>query len=376
MTDLFLPSGTNRSWTFDDLGAIDRYDDLEAAVHELANEQRWASAIQISGRGPHHSFDLAVGDTITQLDVDTRSLFNVGCATKPVTTIITAGVIDAAGRSVSERVCDLVGPGSIFGDVTATFAEVVAHTAALAAPTLLEVNLAPDATRGALVAEGIAKAHTGYCEVNGQLVCRHIIETLKRTEAGLVCARTLDALGIDANIMFNVGGVNPRLDRRIAFYVAGLDRRPYPLTHDASPHQRNQDRFVLGGYANALGLADFYHLVGAVAAGTPVEGLCSPATLGAMLTGPTGGPFASGPSGAIRFAGGFCVDLHDGGYPVSPLAFGHPGFMGLSVAIHDPATATSCCVVANGAHNTPADIEPLRAALVAAAMRCTHERQP
>lgn len=346
-------------------------EELETVVSNISSECVFASAIQLSGRGLKSNFDISVGDYLTDRAVRSNSLFNVVCATKPVVATLTIAVIEQAGLNPRAPVRGLVARESIFSEMQCSFTDVLAHRGTLAGIGLLEVNMTPIDQRPSALVRGMKRARPGFSEVLSQAVCKDIVEELTDRRAGEVFRDALRRLGLNDEVVLNVtADVAAGIAGRVAYYVARLESgRGFPLLSPGSPHVLEQDRILLGGYASAAGLANFYRIIGNVHRGETRSDLPSPSLFRSIVDGPRGGPFSDASASGSSYVAGMSVGLDKANYGVSHLAFGQVGFLGMSAGMYNPESHTAFAFVANGAHDDPASVEPLRAALVRAGLR-------
>lgn len=346
---------------------------LVQLVDEVTDEGLFCTAVQLSVRGPTYSASIARGDLAVGVPVSQRSLFSVHCGSRPLLAMTATGLLEEADLNVKTRVSDLVAQSSPFANCDFRFCDVLTHSAPLAAPRLIEVNLTPVTQHTELLKTGLAQQEYGYSDYSAQMLFAAVIEHLSGVGAREHLERAvLKPMGLLDEI--KLGFTEEELERdatRIGFYTQGLPTTSRPMLCDRSPHLACLDRVALGAYASADGLASFYQGIGMVLNGGSIPGLPSCASLRTLLaeSGPVVWHEDLRREGS--FAAGFMVNLasHGFGSALGDQSFGHAGFMGTSYGFHDPTSGVSGGVVTNGLHSSPTDLDYLRSRLVSAMIR-------
>jgi len=342
---------------------------LTETVQQIAEERIYCSAIQVSVRGRDMDCDLAFGELSENVPIEKNTIFNVVCATKPILALAIGILIGNQSVdpecSVAKLVDDRTSP---FSSADFNLWEVLNHTAGLANPSLLEVNLCPIVGRTDLVRESMKNRKNGYSEYTFQLILAQIIEHTSGISAAEFLRReVLSPLNLTDEVRYSFNEEELiAWQPRIGYSVLGLPMSSLPLLHDRSPFIASDDRVLMGAYSSARALCQLYESVGNVLRGHTVEGLPGPETLHEMLRHVS--PLSDDPvlHRPAQFAGGFMLSLSGQGYGrVSASALGHTGFNGMSWGFYDPEHEVAVAAITNGIVHTHEDLDFLRSRILA-----------
>ncbi len=293
--------------------------------------------------------DAAIGDALPGTPINTRTVFNLHCALKPIVALALAEVLERHGLDESARVSEILGCGTS----ELTVRDVCAHSAGLTDPNAFSFHLMSEGEREDVLApevllESSTRGSLAYSEVAGWQLLRLMIETLDGRSADAKIASDLEAMGI-SEIWFRAGSpTDPRV-ATIGCYVdcaSGL-----PLLHDrlerfCAPRGPNPE----GGFASCSALGHWYIEVLRAFEGATIQGLPSPALIRRWVRDRV----PRSPDVSLRrdcsFSLGFMSDLatHGFGSAPSPDAFGQSGFLGNSFGIVDPVHRVIVCMFKNG----------------------------
>lgn len=305
-------------------------------------------AVSVDGCAPVCA---TVGLQVGERPLRDRHLFNVWCASKPVSAVVLLGLLEGAGLSLD---LPLSAAGKQFGGPpTVTFGRLLNHSCGLRHPNMVEANLmkwteAVSAAR-ALRTEVLFDV---FSEFSSAVIVTDLIDALSSTTARSAEQRLLDDNSLADDIVYGVSdeALSEPLEH-IGFYLLGLPEQARPLYCDALPSMSRRNRRVLGAFANARGLCGFYRLVGQALRGEPPAGFPSSEYLKDALTiHRRARAFDETLQKDCSFAAGFMVDLSDHGYgtTVGPGAVGHTGLMGSPFGWYDPQRRLAASAILNG----------------------------
>jgi CubicO group peptidase (beta-lactamase class C family) len=344
----------------------------------LVDARLLCNGVQISCSTPDRIEHVALGEAAPELPVNENLLYSVVCATKPILGLAVGLLGDQGLIDLATPVRETVDPSSVFAGLDDDLWSVMNHSAPLAEPDLLTINLCQERFRPELVGRGIERHAVGYSEYAASLLLASIVQRVTGEPAlSFIDGRMLTCLGLEEQIRF--GFTRQELldnEDRIGVYVVGLPDRAMPLLHDRSPHQAHADRLVLGGYASAKGLSGLYARLGSAYRGEHVPGLPAPPMLHSLLAHENEPRYERYFRRTCQFAGGFMVDLprHGFGDLLGSNSFGHSGYLGRSFGFYDPESQIAGAAVVNGLSTDPRLVERLRYDIVEAIFQCAaHE---
>lgn len=343
---------------------------LTAIGSQLVDEQIFCTSLQIAVDGPNGAGYGAFGHIAPGVLARNDHLFSVHCATKPLLPLAVGILIDRGLIDPDAPVCHQVTSDCASFELSADVWAVLNHSARLADPRLVEVNMTPIESREHLARRGIRVSTAGYSEYTGQVALADLVATTSVTAAGqFIREKIIDTLGLSDHLFlqFSRAEIEDRVEQ-IGYYVRGLPVDPIPIVNDWSPHLACIDRTCLGGYTSAMALGHLYKALGRVYEGESVAGLPTTETLRLMLQHRSTRQLDPILQRTCSFAGGFMVDLSDHGYGPAPCktSFGHTGVSGASFAMYDPDSRVACAVISNGLHSNPDDLDNFRSRLVTA----------
>ena len=321
-------------------------------------------AVSTDGGAPHCT---AVGAQVGERPLLDRHLFNVWCASKPITAVMLMGLVEDAGRSLGD-------PISASGDdpspaLRLTLGSLLNHTSGMRHPDMVTANLMP--WNEAVVAarrSGPVPPFEAFSEFSAGVITADLIEALSGTDMTTAAGRFLAVNGLDGDITFRVpdSAIERPLDH-LGFYVVDPRGLARPLYCDASAALAVSNRHVFGAYANAAGLCGFYRRVGLVLAGESQPGFPSPEFFtDAISRHGRGRVWDETLKKECDFAAGFMTSLRDHGYgaAVSPEAVGHTGLMGSPFGFYDPRRGLAAGAILNGMSTNSQDSDYWRSQLV------------
>ena len=280
-----------------------------------------------------------------------RHLFNVWCATKPVSAVVLLRLLEDAGLSLG---LPLSAAGEQFsGPRSITFGRLLNHSCGLRHPSMVEANLMK-------WTEAVAAARArrtdvpfeAFSEFSSAVIVADLVGALSGAAEPSAEQQLLDDNGLDDDIVYGVSdeALTEPLEH-IGFYLLGLPTHARPLYCDALPSMSKRNRRVLGAFANARGLCGFYRLVGQALRGERPPGFPTSEYLHDALTSHRRTrAFDETLQKDCAFAAGFMVDLSDHGYgaTVGSEAVGHTGLMGSPFGWYDPQRRLAASAILNG----------------------------
>lgn len=363
LNEAVADSGPENSTT---MGVAER---LRAVVEQIASERIFCSALQVSLRSEHLDVDVVAGELARGIPIQVPTVFSVVCASKPIVAVALGHLIDSGDIDPSKPVAQVWAgdPPSCYDSLNASTWDILSHSADLASPRLLEMQLCPLAERVDLLRRGVEAQAVGYSECSSQYVLAKLIQAVAGVcAAEYVNETVLRPLQLTSDIRFEFNEVElAESDEQIGFAVLGLPISEVPLLHDRSPFQACDDRVLLGAYCSARGLCKFYDSVGRAMAGASIPGIPSEETMHAMFHQPSATRIDPILQREGRFAGGFMLDLCQQGYGrVSDRAFGHTGFNGMSWGFFDPTHRIAMSGIGNGHVPSQSDVDFLRSRII------------
>lgn len=304
------------------------------------------------------------------VDRGSDTLFNVWCAGRPFISAL-VGVLSDAGKIDLDRPVREYLPDWPHQKFDYSTADVLNHSAPLAAPSIAEVNLYPVSQRAALLEKGLGLCSAGYSDYASVVLLKRLIESVTGSPAIEVFAdEVLKPLGVERSVRFGFDRDGLLSEaHRIGCYLVGLPIESVPLLHDRSPLVACAEQVCGAAYVSAHALCKVYSALGAALAGLPVLGAPRPETMVKLLSmrGPALLP-PDNPNRSGAWSGGFMVQLGDHGYGrhLSQDSFGHSGLLGASFGYHDPLTRVSVAVIMNGLQFDSLAIDFVRQRIIAA----------
>ena len=280
-----------------------------------------------------------------------RHLFNVWCASKPVSAVALLRLLEDAGLSLD---LPLSAAGEQFaGSPILTFGRLLNHSCGLRHPDMVEANLmkwteAVTAARS----QRTTIPFTAFSEFSSAIIVTDLIDALSDDTAPHAEQQLVDANGLDADIAYGVSdeALSEPLEH-LGFYLLDLPAQARPLYCDALPIMSQRHRRILGAFANARGLCGFYRLVGQALRGERPPGFPTSAFLrDALARHRRALDFDETLQKDCSFAAGFMVGLSDHGYgaTVGPEAIGHSGLVGSPFGWYDPQRRLAASAILNG----------------------------
>ena len=308
-----------------------------------------------------------------------RHLFNVWCASKPVSAVVMLRLLEGAGLSLD---LPLNAAGEQFdGPPMVTLGRLLNHSCGLRHPNMAEANLmkwteAVAAAR-ALRTEVLFDV---FSEFSSAVIVADLIDVLSGATARSAEQQLLDDNSLADDIVYGVSekALNEPLEH-IGFYLLGLPTMARPLYCDALPTMSQRNRRVLGAFANARGLCGFYRLVGQALRGKSPTGFPSSEYLqDALTTHRRARAFDETLQKDCSFAAGFMVDLSDHGYgtTIGPEAVGHTGLMGSPFGWYDPQRRLAASAILNGMASGVQDSDYWRPRIVDTINRAIDDHTP
>lgn len=285
----------------------------------------------------------AMGETLG-IPMRTDHLFKVFCATKPLLGLAVGHLIDGGrARGGTEVAVDAAGR-------VASIDDLLAHSAGLAAPTVIAWRITRPEERSQLALSPEGAPRFAYSELAAGLA----LERWIAHETGMPAARfvqdvVLDPLDLGDDLIVDPERCRtPAVLRRLSVAVAGLPTRRVPMLServiidDVGP--------TVGGVANAEAMCRLFAAVERVLSGVTVAGLPTPSTLEAMVGRNRGVQPDTVLGRPCDFGGGFMTRLstHHFGPTLSSAAVGHVGANGHTIGCCDPATGRAVGVYLNG----------------------------
>ena len=320
-----------------------------------------------------------VGLQLGERPLGDRHLFNVWCASKPVSAVVLLRLLEGAGLSLD---LPLSAAGEQFGESPmVTFGRLLNHSCGLRHPEMVEANLmkwteAVAAAR-ALRTEVLFDV---FSEFSSAVIVADLIDALSDDTERSAEQQLLDNNGLDTDIVYGLSeeALNEPLEH-IGFYLLDLPTIARPLYCDALPMMSQRNRRILGAFANARGLCSFYRLVGQALHGEPPAGFPSSEFLKDALTSHRRArAFDETLQKDCAFAAGFMVDLSDHGYgtTVGPEAVGHTGLMGSPFGWYDPQRRLAASAILNGMASGVQDSDYWRPRVVDTINRAIDDHAP
>lgn len=292
-----------------------------------------------------------VGLQVGERPLRDRHLFNVWCASKPVSAVVLLGLLEGAGLSLD---LPLSAAGEQFGGPPlVTFGRLLNHSCGLRHPDMVEANLMKwTEAVAAARAQHIGVPFEAFSEFSSAVIVADLIGALSIATGRSAEQQLLDDNSLADGIVYGVSEEALREPlEHIGFYLLGLPTMARPLYCDALPMMSQRDRRVLGAFANARGLCSFYRLVGQALHGKSPTGFPSGEYLRDALTiHRRARAFDETLQKDCSFAAGFMVDLSDHGYgtTVGPESVGHTGLMGSPFGWYDPQRRLAASAILNG----------------------------
>ena len=309
----------------------------------------------------------AVGSQVGDRPLQDDHLFNVWCASKPVPALILMELLGEAGLSLTTPTAEIdTGSASVAG---APVGSVLNHSCGLRRPDLVTANMMPyeDALSQArrLHAEPTVPA---FSEFTAGVVIADLIKSLSGRDIENAVDGFLNSHELAGDFTFGVSeeALERPLDH-LGFYITGLPTLARPLYSDAVAGIAQHNRHIMGAYANARGLCEFYRLVGLVLQGTPLAGFPTPSFLKTAIDSHRRArDYDKTLNKMCSFAAGFMTELADHGYgpAVSPEAIGHTGLVGSPFGCYDPHRKLAVAAVVNGMTADPQDADRWRSDLI------------
>lgn len=330
-------------------------------------------AVSVNGSA---TVSVALGSQVGDRLLGDTHLFNVWCASKPVATIVLMELLEKAGLSLDTPTPEI---NTVWGNsVSGPVGSVLNHSCGLRRPDLVTANLMP-------YEDALAKARNRqdtptvpeFSEFVAGVVIGDLIESLSGKETRIAIDDLLAAHDLTTDITFRVS--DEALQRPLdtfGFYITGLPVLARPLYSDALAHMAQHNRDVMGAYANARGLCEFYRLVGLVLNGTPLAGFPSPRYLAdALHNHRRARAHDKTLNKTCSFAAGFMTNLADHGYgeTISSNAIGHTGLVGSPFGCYDPQRKLAAAAIINGMIPDLQDCDRWRTNLINTISRTTDD---
>lgn len=305
-------------------------------------------AVSVDGCAPVCT---TVGLQVGERPLRDRHLFNVWCASKPVTAVVLLRLLEDEGLSLD---LPLSVAGEQFGGPQfITFARLLNHSCGLRHPDMVEANLMK--WTDALAAARALRTEMpfeAFSEFSSMVIAADLVDSLSGPTGPSAEQRLLDDNGLADDIVYRVSdeALSEPLEH-LGFYLLGLPAMARPLYSDALPAMSQRNRRVLGAFANARGLCGFYRLVGQALHGKSPPSFPSSRHLHDALTNHRRAHgFDETLQKDCSFAAGFMVDLSDHGYgaTIGPEAVGHSGLMGSPFGWYDPQRRLAASAILNG----------------------------
>ena len=292
-----------------------------------------------------------VGLQVGERPLRDRYLFNVWCATKPVSAVVLLRLLEDEGLSLD---LPLSAAGDQFsGPLTITFGRLLNHSCGLRHPDMVTAKLMP-------WTEAVAKARSlrseapleVFSEFSSAVIIADLVDALSGSTERTAEQQMLDGNDLADDIVYRVSDEALREPlEHLGFYLLGLPALARPLYSDAMPAMSQCNRRELGAFANARGLCGFYRVVGQALRGESAPGFPSGGFLtDALANHRRARGFDETLQKDCSFAAGFMVGLSDHGYGEmpGPDAAGHSGLMGSPFGWYDPQRRLAASVILNG----------------------------
>ncbi len=308
-----------------------------------------------------------VGSQVGDRPLQDAHLFNVWCASKPVSALILMQALEDAGLSLTTSTANIYTASASM--VGVPVGSVLNHSCGLRHPDLVTANLMPfedvlSQARSAQ-AEPDVPAFSEFC---ASVITADLIKALSGRNIEHAIGDFLNTHELASDFTFDVSdeALEHPLDH-FGFYITGLPVLARPLYSDAVAGIAQHNRHIMGAYANAKGLCEFYRLVGIVLRGTPLAGFPTPLYLNeALQFHRRARSYDKTLAKTCSFAPGFMTDLADHGYgpEISPDAIGHTGLVGSPFGCYDPHRKLAVAAVVNGMTADPRDGDGWRSNLI------------
>lgn len=342
----------------------DTLTDASQWLENLCEEMIFATgaqlAVSVGGRPPDV---VATGEQLSGRPMTDQLVFNVWCASKPVVALAALGLFEADGIDLDQQLSSIA-PDTFPDHPGLTLRRVLNHTAGLNDPTMVQAYLMGNAQAAAVAREYNVSddKNVSYSEYGAAVALVDLIERLSGESAEVYLNEFVAANGLEEMIRFRLddGAVADPLDH-IGFYVVGLPHRRIPLFHDALPVIAQSYRPMVGAYASATGLCEFYRLVRRIlvdddqgAPMCPSQAYFAAAVRDGRRVGST---YDQLMFKECDFTAGFMTDLATHGYGdrVSPMAIGHTGMLGSPFGFYDPDADVCGGVILNGLSTSQED---------------------
>lgn len=292
-----------------------------------------------------------VGLQLGERPLRDRHLFNVWCATKPVSAVVLMRSLEDEGLSLDSP---LSAAGEQFdGPQFITFGRLLNHSCGLRHPDMVEAHLMKwTEAVAAARAQRTDVPFEAFSEFSSAVIVADLIDALSGAAEPSAEQQLLDDNGLEDDIVYGISDKALREPlEHVGFYLLGLPAQARPLYCDALPIMSQRNRRVLGAFANARGLCGFYRLVGQALRGEHPPGFpSSEFLLDALTNHRRVRDFDETLQKDCSFAAGFMVGLSDHGYgaTVGPEAVGHSGLMGSPFGWYDPQRRLAASAILNG----------------------------
>ena len=305
-------------------------------------------AVSVDGCVP---VSATVGRQVGERPLRDRHLFNVWCASKPVSAILLLRLLEDAGLSLD---MSLSAAGEQFsGPQFITFGRLLNHSCGFRHPDMVEAILMrwTDAVAAAR-SQRTDVPFEAFSEFSSAVIVADLADGLSGADALSAEQRLLDDNGLADDIVYRVSDEVLREPlEHLGFYLMGLPEFARPMYGDALPAISQRNRRVLGAFANARGLCGFYRLVGQALRGQSPPGFPSSEYFRDALTNHRRArDFDETLQKDCSFAAGFMVGLSDHGYgtTIGSEAVGHSGLMGSPFGWYDPQRRLAASAILNG----------------------------
>lgn len=332
-------------------------DATRARLAADVDDQLFTKGVQarISLRG-EPVLEVAEGEDGMGRPISPETVFRVYCTAKPVAAL-------AVGLAVERGDLDLDAPlerllptfAALQGGVT--LRHILTHTAGLARPDGVTVELVPPADRAAYLEQHPRDAATrlGIDPAYSEYAGWHIVGRALEAVAGEPLAdhlrgAVLDPLGLADTSIGMSAAQHASVLHRLGVNVDMRALQPFPMLFERTERVCREANPAHGAYTTADDLEALYRATLRAWHGERVAGLPSPDLLREMTADARPRAYDEVLRRECSYGLGFMTTLadHQFGPQCSPLAYGHSGNVGSSFAFADPAHDLVVALVFNG----------------------------
>lgn len=328
-----------------------------ASVERELTEHRSTLGAQVSVHcGRECVLDLAVGDDGTGRPMTARSLLRVYCTIKPLLASYVGKLVDDGSIDLDEPVAARLGD-VVLVEGGMTLRHLLTHTAGLARPMAVEMELIPVAVRRTALEQhrrmpqftlGVDPA---YSEHVAWQVMGWTVEQCTGAPLGDTLRAWIATLGLhDTYVGMTPDEYRELLGRIGVSHERRTDGRSIAMILERSERWCTEVNPSHGGYTSAHDLSAFYAALLAQRNGADLPGLPSAATLTAFTTTQREAAFDPVLDRVCPYGLGFMTSLSEHAFGEMPSAssFGHSGYVGASFAMADPEHDLTIAATYNG----------------------------